>query len=85
MEKKQGKGWLPRRWDYGGRECGAEHIGETIKAQVLSVKHTSSGRMIFCNSTDEGLLSDQESAANSPLWSKTHKTFVALDSSKYSS
>ncbi len=41
---------------------GAEYIGETIKAQVLSVKHTSSGRMIFCNATDENLLSDSESA-----------------------
>lgn len=28
---------------------GAEFIGETIRAQVLSVKHTSAGRMIFCN------------------------------------
>lgn len=32
---------------------GAEYIGETINAQVLSVKHTSSGRMIFCNAADE--------------------------------
>jgi hypothetical protein len=32
---------------------GAEYIGETIEAQVLSVKHTSSGRMIFCNAPDE--------------------------------
>lgn len=32
---------------------GAEFIGETIKAQVLSVKHTSSGRMIFCNAAEE--------------------------------
>lgn len=40
---------------------GAEFIGETIKAHVLSVKHTSSGRMIFCNAAEEGnLLSDQE-------------------------
>ncbi len=31
---------------------GAEFIGETIKAHVLSVKHTSSGRMIFCNAFD---------------------------------
>jgi uncharacterized protein YacL len=31
---------------------GAEYIGETIKCQVLSVKHTSSGRMIFCNAPD---------------------------------
>lgn len=28
---------------------GGDYIGETIKAIVLSVKHTSSGRMIFCN------------------------------------
>ncbi len=32
---------------------GAEYIGEMIKAKVLSVKHTSSGRMIFCNAPDE--------------------------------
>ncbi len=31
---------------------GGEFIGETIDAQVLSVKHTSSGRMIFCNTAD---------------------------------
>ena len=35
---------------------GGDFIGETIDAQVLSVKHTSSGRMIFCNAFDqEGL------------------------------
>ncbi len=28
---------------------GGDYLGETIKAQVLSIKHTSSGRMIFCN------------------------------------
>lgn len=32
---------------------GAEFIGEMIKAQVLSVKHTSSGRMIFCNAFED--------------------------------
>src|SRR3990167_3360811 len=32
---------------------GGEYIGETIDAIVLSVKHTSSGRMIFCNAPDE--------------------------------
>jgi uncharacterized protein YacL len=32
---------------------GAEFIGETIRARVLSVKHTSSGRMIFCNTAEE--------------------------------
>lgn len=39
---------------------GAEYIGETIRAQVLSVKHTSSGRMIFCNTMEERSLADQE-------------------------
>lgn len=39
---------------------GAEYIGETIKAQVLSVKHTTSGRMIFCNTSEETLLGDHE-------------------------
>ena len=29
---------------------GGDFIGEIIEVQVLSVKHTSSGRMIFCNS-----------------------------------
>jgi uncharacterized protein YacL len=32
---------------------GGEYIGETIEAKVLSVKHTTSGRMIFCNARDE--------------------------------
>ena len=32
---------------------GGNYIGESIDAQVLSVKHTSSGRMIFCNALDE--------------------------------
>lgn len=39
---------------------GAEFIGETIKAQVLSVKHTSSGRMIFCNTSEEELFSQED-------------------------
>ncbi|KKL86701.1 hypothetical protein LCGC14_1942070, partial [marine sediment metagenome] len=32
---------------------GGDFIGEVIDAQVLSVKHTSSGRMIFCNAFDQ--------------------------------
>lgn len=32
---------------------GGQFIGETTDVQVLSVKHTSSGRMIFCNALDE--------------------------------
>lgn len=39
---------------------GADSLGETIRAQVLSVKHTSSGRMIFCNAAD-GLMGDDYS------------------------
>lgn len=57
---------------------GADNIGETIKAQVLSVKHTSSGRMIFCNSTDEGLLSEQESALSVANLDITHKNYFSL-------
>jgi uncharacterized protein YacL len=33
---------------------GGDYIGETIEARVLSVKHTTSGRMIFCNVNEEG-------------------------------
>lgn len=32
---------------------GGNYIGALIDAQVLSVKHTTSGRMIFCNAFDE--------------------------------
>ena len=32
---------------------GGEFIGELVDAQVLSVKHTTSGRMIFCNALAE--------------------------------
>lgn len=39
---------------------GAEYIGETIKAHVLSVKHTSSGRMIFCNAHEENGMMDHD-------------------------
>ena len=28
---------------------GGDYIGETVKSRVLSVKHSSTGRMIFCN------------------------------------
>ena len=51
-ETRQGVGYL----DDGTMVVingGAEYIGEVIKAQVLSVKHTSSGRMIFCNAMEE--------------------------------
>ena len=32
---------------------GGEFLGEIIDVQVLSTKHTSSGRMVFCNAFDE--------------------------------
>jgi uncharacterized protein YacL len=32
---------------------GGNYIGDLIDAQVLSVKHTTSGRMIFCNALDD--------------------------------
>lgn len=51
-EPRQGVGYL----DDGTMVVvngGGQYIGETIDAQVLSVKHTSSGRMIFCNAKDE--------------------------------
>lgn len=56
---------------------GAEFIGETIKALVLSVKHTSSGRMIFCNASDE------HSCLQEPLKTlaeieETHKSYYTL-------
>ncbi len=61
-EPRQGVGYL----DDGTMVVvngGGDFIGETIEAQVLSVKHTSSGRMIFCNAFDsEGFVHyDEES------------------------
>lgn len=41
---------------------GADYIGATIRAQVLSVKHTTSGRMIFCNAADSDF-SDESALA----------------------
>lgn len=39
---------------------GGDFLNETIEAIVLSVKHTTSGRMIFCNVADEEGLSKEE-------------------------
>jgi uncharacterized protein YacL len=57
---------------------GAEYIGETIRAQVLSVKHTSSGRMIFCNSSDESFLGNGEIAQAVSDLENSHKNYFAL-------
>jgi uncharacterized protein YacL len=51
-EPRQGVGYL----DDGTMVVvngGGQFIGETIEVQVLSVKHTTSGRMIFCNAMTE--------------------------------
>jgi uncharacterized protein YacL len=51
-EPRQGVGYL----DDGTMVVvngGGKFLGETIDSQVLSVKHTSSGRMVFCNACDE--------------------------------
>jgi uncharacterized protein YacL len=57
-EPRQGVGYL----DDGTMVVvngGGNYIGETIDAKVLSVKHTTSGRMIFCNAIDEENLTDE--------------------------
>lgn len=56
-EPRQGVGYL----DDGTMVVvngGGNYIGEMIDAKVLSVKHTTSGRMIFCNAVDEENLSE---------------------------
>ena len=58
-EPRQGVGYL----DDGTMVVingGGNFIGDVIDAQVLSVKHTSSGRMIFCNALDADLEDQNE-------------------------
>lgn len=59
---------------------GAEFIGETIKAYVLSVKHTSSGRMIFCNAAEEGslMIENENDYPTSSHELEISKSFLAL-------
>jgi uncharacterized protein YacL len=63
---------------------GAEFIGETIKAHVLSVKHTSSGRMIFCNVAEDSILMDPgmnhlpSGLASGPELDNAHKNYFTL-------
>lgn len=76
-EPRQGVGYL----DDGTMVVvngGADSIGDVVKAQVLSVKHTSSGRMIFCNSTDENLLSDDESAQTVAELDQAHNSYLTV-------
>jgi uncharacterized protein YacL len=62
---------------------GAEFIGDTIKAHVLSVKHTASGRMIFCNANEDLSLLDPtlNSISHAQLASdmeNAHKNYFSL-------
>lgn len=57
---------------------GAEFIGETIKAYVLSVKHTSSGRMIFCNASEEGSLMTENGYPIHSQEFEPNKNFLTL-------
>ena len=62
-EPRQGVGYL----DDGTMVVingGGNFIGETVRAHVLSVKHTASGRMIFCNALEEDEKQEQESYVN---------------------
>lgn len=58
---------------------GAEYIGETIRAQVLSVKHTSSGRMIFCNAIEDHLLGETHLASVSDDETRSWSTASGLN------
>lgn len=57
---------------------GAEYIGETMKAQILSVKHTSSGRMIFCNAANDFMLDASSLVHSEAELENTHKNYFAL-------
>jgi uncharacterized protein YacL len=57
---------------------GADYLGSTIKAQIVSVKSTLSGRMIFCNAIEDGS-EDMESVE--PLTANGdagHKSYYTL-------
>lgn len=38
---------------------GGDYLGETVDAQVLSVKHSSTGRIIFCNAMEDELVASE--------------------------
>lgn len=76
-EPRQGVGYL----DDGTMVVvngGAEFIGESIKSQVLSVKHTSSGRMIFCNAMEENMLGTPDLDQSVTDMENSHKNYFSL-------
>lgn len=71
-EPRQGVGYL----DDGTMVVvngGAEYIGKTIKVVVLSIKPTSSGRMIFCNTLD---LDEQICETVPPDLESSHNPYI---------
>ncbi len=80
-EPRQGVGYL----DDGTMVVingGADFIGETIKTHVLSIKQTSSGRLIFCNAESHALSlqepSEESNQKSEPSFSDlegTHKKY----------
>lgn len=79
-EPRQGVGYL----DDGTMvvvNSAAEFIGDIIRAQVLSVKHTASGRMIFCNAAEGDLCEMSPALSGSctdPNESTLAKNYFAL-------
>lgn len=76
-EPRQGVGYL----DDGTMVVvngGAEFIGESVRTQVLSVKHTSSGRMIFCNAIEDNLMMESNGHLSTAEEENQHKTYFAL-------
>jgi uncharacterized protein YacL len=74
-EPRQGVGYL----DDGTMVVvngGGEHIGEMVKCFILSIKHTSSGRMIFCNVAEDEL--GGKSTPLSTLETSAAKQFFAV-------
>lgn len=56
----------------------ADFIGATIRAQVLSVKHTSSGRMIFCNAADSDFSEEPALAGVHPETENSASNYFAV-------
>lgn len=54
---------------------GEEFIFETIKAQILSVKSTSSGRMVFCNAAEDETLERSELSEAATQMEQSQKNY----------
>jgi uncharacterized protein YacL len=56
---------------------GEEYIFKTIKAQILSMKSTSSGRMVFCNAVEEDFPIAKELTETVNQIESNHKNYFA--------